>query len=98
MILFFNFFLQPRDKATTLRVKTIEFFLEEFTGKKNSQKIDFWFLFLTTRLTREPNVRSIEYRSMKNFDEPAFLSSLSDIPLLTHSMMSMMFGATGKAL
>ena len=27
----------------------------------------------------KPNVRSIEYRSMKNFDEPAFLSSLSDI-------------------
>ena len=25
-------------------------------------------------------MRSIEYRSMKNFDEPAFLSSLSDIP------------------
>ena len=82
MILFFNFFLQPRDKATTLRVKTIEFFLEEFTWKKNSQKIEI-FLFLTTRLTREPNVRSIEYRSMKNFDEPAFLSSLSDIPLDT---------------
>ena len=27
----------------------------------------------------KPNVRSIEYRSMKNFDEPAFLSSLSNI-------------------
>ena len=26
------------------------------------------------------NVRSIEYRSIKNFDGPAFLSSLSDIP------------------
>ena len=26
------------------------------------------------------NVGSMEYRSMKNFDEPAFLSSLSDIP------------------
>ena len=29
------------------------------------------------------NVESMEYRSMKNFDEPAFLSSLSDIPLDT---------------
>ena len=29
------------------------------------------------------NVGSMEYRSMKNFDEPAFLSSLSDIPLDT---------------
>ena len=28
----------------------------------------------------KPNVRSIEYRSMKNFNEQAFLSSLSDIP------------------
>ena len=30
------------------------------------------------------DVRSIEYRSMKNFDEPAFLSSLSDMGHCLH--------------
>ena len=40
---------------------------------------DLIYIARKQRLPR-PNVRSIEYRSMKNFDEPAFLSSLSDIP------------------
>ena len=40
---------------------------------------DLIYIVRKQRLPK-PNVRSIEYRSMKNFDEPAFLSSLSDIP------------------
>ena len=40
---------------------------------------DLIYIVRKQRLPK-PNVRSIECRSMKNFDEPAFLSSLSDIP------------------
>ena len=45
------------------------------------------------------NEGSMEYRSMKNFDEPAILSSLSDIPLDTAHTFNdvIIFGATGKA-
>ena len=40
---------------------------------------DLIYIVRKQRLPK-PNVRSIEYRTMKNFDEPAFLSSLSYIP------------------